>query len=104
MAQSVSTRSDRDEDLVRLLRLQVPVVVQLAHKKMNIDAISKLAVGAIIEFDKSAEDQLELKIRDKIIGYGAAVKIGEKFGLRVSALVDVRETIQALGDPDDGDG
>jgi len=104
MAQSVSTRSDRDEDLVRLLRLQVPVVVQLAHKKMNIDAISKLAVGAIIEFDKSAEDQLELKIRDKIIGYGAAVKIGEKFGLRVSALVDVRETIQALGDHDDGDG
>jgi len=87
-------------DLTRLLRLQVPVVVQLAHKKMSVDAISKIAVGAIIEFDKSAEEQLELRIRDKTIGYGAAVKIGEKFGLRVVAIADVRETIQALGDDD----
>ncbi|NLF29366.1 MAG: hypothetical protein GX591_00600 [Planctomycetes bacterium] len=98
MEKSASVRSSRSGDLTRLLRLKVPVIVQLARKKMNVDAIAKIAVGAIIEFDKSAEEHLELKIRDKTIGYGAAVKIGEKFGLRVASIVDVRETIQALGD------
>ncbi|MFW6154755.1 MAG: FliM/FliN family flagellar motor switch protein [Planctomycetota bacterium] len=101
MEKAAPASSERSGGLTRLLRLHVPVVVQLAHKKMNVDAISKLAVGAIIEFDKSAEEQLELKIRDKTIGYGAAVKIGEKFGLRVASIVDVRETIQALGDNED---
>ena len=99
MAQSApSDASPGYADLDLLLHLQVPVIVKLAGKKMNVDTITKIAVGTIIEFDKEAEDELELMIRDKIVGYGAAIKIGENFGLRITNTVDVRETIQALGD------
>ena len=88
-------------DLGRLLHLRVPVIVKLAGKKVNVEAISKITVGTIIEFETSAEDELELMIRSKPVGFGKAVKIGEHFGLRVSSMVDVHETISALGSEDD---
>jgi len=97
MAQSVSSDTPA-VDLNRLLRLRVPVIVKLAGKKMDVDTITRISIGTIIEFEKDSVEELELMIRDKIVGFGAAVKIGENFGLRINSMVDVRETIQALGD------
>ena len=85
------------ENLSHLLKLRVPVVVRLAHKKMNVEALSKMMVGTIIEFDKSANEELEVMIRDKPVGYGVAVRTGECYGLRITTLCDVREAIAAMG-------
>ncbi len=99
MEQSAPAATEqRSQDVDRLLNLAVPVVVKLAGKKMNIEALAAMTVGAIIEFDVPAEQELELLIRDKPVGYGMAVKVGEFYGLRITSICDVRETIAALGD------
>ena len=82
----------------RLLRLKVPVIVRLANRMMPVSRIRRLSAGAIIEFSKSVEHDLSLHVRNHLIGRGTAVKIGEYFGLRVTAIDSPAERVQSMGD------
>ena len=70
-----------------LLRIKVPVVVTLAEKRQKLSSIVELAPGAIIRFDKSCEAMLDLEVGNQAIACGQAVKVGDKFGLRIAAMV-----------------
>jgi flagellar motor switch protein FliN len=70
-----------------LLHIEVPVVVTLAAKKQSIGQIVELGPGSIIHFDKSCEEMLDLSVGDRRIAQGEAVKVGDKFGLRVTSVV-----------------
>ena len=59
-------------ELQRILRLEVPVIVRLAERKLNMNEVMRLGVGAIIEFFKASDEPLELLINNKVIGAGAA--------------------------------
>ena len=87
----------RDE-LRRILRLEVPVIVKLADRKLLLSEVMRLGVGAIIEFVKSSSEPLELLINNKVIGVGETVKVGENFGLRITQVGDLRHLIKSLGD------
>jgi len=92
-----STSSSSPTELKRILRLQVPVIVKLAERKIGLQEVLRLGVGAIIEFSKSSDEPLELHINNKVIGLGEAVKVGENFGLRITQVGDVKQVIKALG-------
>ena len=87
-------------DLKRILRLQVPVIVKLAERKLTLAEVMRLGVGAIVEFSKSSEEPLELLINNKPIGVGETVKVGENFGLKITQIGDVRQIIRSLGGHD----
>jgi flagellar motor switch/type III secretory pathway protein FliN len=70
-----------------LLRIKVPVIVTLAAKKQPIGRIVELGPGSIIQFDKSCEEMLEMHVDDQLVAEGEAVKVGDKFGIRVTSLV-----------------
>src|SRR5436190_3569277 len=84
-------------ELRRILRMQVPVIVKLAERKLTLAEVMRLGPGAIIEFIKSNEEPLELLINNKAIGVGDAVKVGENFGLKINHIGDVREVIWSRG-------
>lgn len=84
-------------ELDRILRLEVPVIVKLAERKLSMAEVLRLGMGAIIEFSKSNDEPLELLINNKAIGVGEAVKVGENFGLRITQIGDVRTLIRSLG-------
>jgi flagellar motor switch protein FliN/FliY len=84
-------------ELQRILRLEVPVIVKLAERKLNLSEVMRLGVGAIIEFTKSNDEPLQLLINNKPIGLGEAVKVGENFGLRITQVGDLKQIIQSLG-------
>jgi flagellar motor switch protein FliN/FliY len=81
----------------RLLEIEVPVIVQLGMRRLTVGEVMRLGVGAIIEFNKSAEEELDLLANNKAIGKGHAVKVGENFGIKISAIGSVKETIRKLG-------
>ena len=83
-------------ELNRILRMEVPVIVKLAERKLMLSEVMRLGVGAIIEFFKSSEEPLELLINNKTIAVGETVKVGENFGLRLTQIGDIRGTIQSL--------
>ena len=84
-------------ELQRIMRLEVPVIVKLAERKLTLAEVMRLGPGAIIEFSKSSDEPLELLINNKAIGLGDAVKVGENFGLKINQIGDVKEVIRSLG-------
>jgi flagellar motor switch protein FliN/FliY len=85
------------DEIRRILRLEVPVIVKLADKRLSLGDIIDLSPGSIVEFTKSAEQSLELMVNNKMVGRGVAVKVGEKFGLRIDEILPVSQTIRSLG-------
>ena len=69
-----------------LLRIKVPVAVTLAEKRQKLSRIVELAPGSIIQFDKSCDAMLNLEVGDQVVACGEAVKVGDKFGLRITAM------------------
>ncbi len=95
--QSQRSTNPSPDELHRILRLQVPVIVKLAERKLSMSEVLRLGTGAIIEFFKSSEEPLELLINNKAIGVGEAVKVGENFGLRITQIGDVKSVIRSMG-------
>ncbi len=84
-------------DVHRLLAIEVPVIVQLGMRRMTVGEVMRLAVGAIVEFHKPSDEELELLANNKPIGKGHAVKVGENFGIKITTVGPVKETIRKLG-------
>lgn len=89
--------SDRRADISPILKLEVPVIVVLASRRMPVREVVALREGAIIELPKKAEEELEILVNNKVIGTGKAVKVGENFGIRLSFVGDLRDRVSAMG-------
>lgn len=88
--------SPQQQRLQRVMKLEVPVIVKLAERKILLSEVMRLGVGAIIEFVKSSGEPLDLMISNKSIGHGETVKVGENFGLRITRIGDAKQIAQAL--------
>jgi flagellar motor switch/type III secretory pathway protein FliN len=75
---------DPSATLNRLLRIRVPVIVQLARRTMPLASVRQLSPGAIIESTMSVEHELALLVNNHEIARGVCVKVGENFGLRIT--------------------
>ena len=80
-----------------LLHIQVPISVTLATKRQPIDQIMELGAGSIIHFEKSCEEMLDLYVGEHPVAKGEAVKVGEKFGLRITSVIMPEERFKPVG-------
>lgn len=69
-----------------LLKVRLPMSVNLASCKRKVNQVLKLGHGSIIEFEKGYDLPLELEVGGVVIALGEAVKVGEKFGLRITSI------------------
>ena len=74
-----------------LLRIRVPASVVLASTHMAVQDIIRLGPGTLIQCNKSCEDTLTLQVGGQQIAAGEAVKVNERFGLRVTSLLSPGE-------------
>jgi flagellar motor switch protein FliN len=102
-AKPAVAEDSRDDDFARLpryarsfLKVQVPVSVNLASQKLTVQEICELVPGAIIKFDKSCEEMLDLAVCDQPIAAGEVVKVGDKFGLRIRNMILPHEQFIAI--------
>jgi len=79
-----------------LLRINVPVVVTLATTKLALKRILQLGPGSIVPLEKSCEDPLTLQVGNHDLAVGEAVKVGDKFGLRINSMVMPAEKFLAI--------
>ena len=80
----------------RLRGLPVPIIVKLAEKKIEMGQLLAIGPGAIITFEKSCEDLLDLYVNNHLYCRGEAVKIGEKFGIKVCEVGSAQERASAV--------
>jgi flagellar motor switch/type III secretory pathway protein FliN len=70
-----------------LLRIEVPVVVTLATTEQAVQRILELGPGTLLHFKKPCDEPLTLSVGNCDVAVGEAVKVGEKFGLRIISMV-----------------
>jgi flagellar motor switch protein FliN/FliY len=74
-----------------LLKIQLPVSVHLASKRETVQEVVEIVPGAIIKFEKGCDELLHMVVGGQTIAEGEAVKVGDKFGFRVTAMRLPRE-------------
>ena len=79
-----------------LLKIQVPVTVTLSTKRQPVRNILELVPGAILQFDKLCDETLSLEVGGHPVAEGETVKVGDKFGLRLTSMVLPEERFQAI--------
>jgi flagellar motor switch protein FliN/FliY len=70
-----------------LLKIKVPVCVTLAQTRQPLGQIVDLTQGSIIQFEKSCDTTLEMEVNNRLIAEGEAVKVGERYGLRITSMI-----------------
>jgi flagellar motor switch/type III secretory pathway protein FliN len=83
-----------------LLRVRVPVSVTLAATTQPVDRVLDLCPGSIIQFDKTCDDPLTLKVGGQPVAVGEAVKVGDKFGLWITAMAMPEERFWVVNGKD----
>lgn len=79
-----------------LLKVKVPVRVTLARSRQPIGRILSLDQGSILNFTKSCDEPLVLEVGDESIAEGEVIRIGDKFGVRVTGMILPSERFLAL--------
>ena len=69
-----------------LLKIEVPVAVKLVETRQPVSRVLDLALGTILQLDKSCEETLSLEVGDQEIARGEVVKVGDRFGLRITSI------------------
>ncbi len=85
------------QDLRRINKIEVPFVVVLGERPIKLRDILTWVPGSIVELSKDADEELEIRINNKTIGNGTAVKVGENFGVQVNYCGDPKQRIEAMG-------
>jgi flagellar motor switch/type III secretory pathway protein FliN len=102
-AKPARRRAARVEDLPNytrsLLRIKVPVIVTLAEQRQPLRRVIELGPGSIIQFDKSCEETLDLEVGNHAVARGEAVKVGDKFGLRITSIILPAERFRPVAPP-----
>jgi flagellar motor switch protein FliM len=71
-----------------VMQLPLTASVVLAERTLRLREVLALRPGEVLEFPRRADDPLELRVAGRAIAEGSAVKIGDRFGLRVALMRD----------------
>lgn len=74
-----------------LLRIETNVAVTLAQQKIPVERILQFVPGVMIQFDKPCDRPISLEIDGNTIAEGEVVKVGDKFGLRITEIIHREE-------------
>ena len=80
----------------RVMHLELPVIAVLGEKKMPMEEVLNLTKGALIPFKKHNGEPLDLFVNNCRIGYGKAIKIGQRFGIYIGEIGSPEEMIKKL--------
>ena len=78
----------RQDYLKHVLEIETEVSVVLARKRMPLEDVLSLTSGSSIPFEKKHDEPLTLEAGGHEFAIGEAIKVGDKFGLRIRELID----------------
>jgi flagellar motor switch protein FliN/FliY len=84
------------QNLDFILDLSLSVTVELGRSRIPIKDLLLLGQGSVIELDKAAGSPLDILVNHKLVARGEVVVINEKFGIKVTDIVNPIERIETL--------
>ena len=95
------TSSPSSGDLANLdVIMEIPVTISMEVGKTDITIrnLMKLNQGSVVELDRFAGDPLDVYVNNNLIAHGEVVVVNEKFGIRLTDIINATERISKLGD------
>ena len=71
-----------------VMDVKVDMTVQLGTAKLPMKEVVELSPGAQIQLKQNAKDPVSLMVNDKLIAHGEVVVIDDKFGLKITEIVN----------------
>ena len=66
----------------------VDLSVELDRRMMKVRDILNLQIGSVVKMNRSAGDNMALRLHDLLVGYGEVVVIEARIGIRIT---DIRQ-------------
>jgi flagellar motor switch protein FliN len=82
--------------LALLLDVDLDISVELGRSRMSIQELLGLGPGSVIELDKLAGEPLDILVNDRLIARSEAVVMNDKFGVRITDIVNPTERVARL--------
>lgn len=76
--------------------LDIPLTVhsELGRTKITVREVLKLKEGSVISLDKLVGEPIEIYVNDLLTARGETVVVNERFGIRVTDVIDPMEIIR----------
>lgn len=79
-----------------LLDIVLKVDVELGRSSMPVRDILSLGPGSVVELDRMAGEPVDVSINGTLIARGEVVVVDEKFGVRVTEIVNPAKRVASL--------
>lgn len=82
------------DDLYEYLDIPLNVNAELGRTKITVREVLRLTEGSVIELEKLVGEPMEIFINGLLIARGEVVVVNERFGIRVTDVIDPMEVIR----------
>jgi flagellar motor switch protein FliN/FliY len=85
------------KDLDFILDIPLEITVELGRTRMLINDLLRLGQGSVVQLTKMAQEPMDIHVNGKLFARGEVVVVNEKFGVRLSDIIDPIERVKTLG-------
>jgi flagellar motor switch protein FliN len=72
------------EELLPLLNIPIKITIQLANRTMKVRDILQLQASSIVDLPKSAGENVDILMNDRIIAFGEVMELEGSTGIRLT--------------------
>jgi len=84
-------------ELEFLYGVPLQVSVEVGRARILLKDLLQMGEGYVVELDKQAGAPLDLYVNSRLIARGEAVKVGDRFGIKLTEVVSQSDRIEHLG-------
>jgi len=84
----ISSEEPEPPNLAFLMNVGLQVAARLGACTMTIGEILGIGAGSIVELDRASDEAVDLIVNGKAIARGEIVAVDEKFGVRVTEILE----------------
>jgi flagellar motor switch protein FliN/FliY len=93
---AAGARGQTRNDIDLVLDIPVQLTVELGRTKLPIRNLLQLAQGSVVELDGLAGEPMDVLVNGCLIAQGEVVVVNEKFGIRLTDVIQPSERIKRL--------
>lgn len=83
----MSTTSEIPTNLEMILDVPVKLSVELGSCQLPMREVLQLAVGSVVQLDKTADTPVDLFVNQKLVARGEVVVVEERFGIKITEII-----------------
>ena len=77
--------------------MPLQVSVEVGRARILLKDLLQMGEGYVVELDKLAGEPLDLYVNARLIARGEAVRVGDKFGIKLTEVVSQTDRLEKLG-------